>query len=111
MPESEKSISSFCCQKPIKEVVAKEGAEEAGDRTFVFPELTSLTLHNLLELQCFYPGIHTTKWPMLEKLKTIGCGKTDVSKLFNIQKIISEDQPDIVGPEKVRDLLYFFLNC
>ncbi|TXG69502.1 hypothetical protein EZV62_004437 [Acer yangbiense] len=36
----------------IKEIVAKE---EAGDRTFVFSELTSLSLHNLPDLKCFYP--------------------------------------------------------
>ncbi|TXG69202.1 hypothetical protein EZV62_004137 [Acer yangbiense] len=66
----------------IKEIVAKE---EAGDRTFVFSELTSLSLHNLLELKCFYPSIHTIKWPMLKKLDVIGCDKIDASELFNIQ--------------------------
>ncbi|TXG69578.1 hypothetical protein EZV62_004513 [Acer yangbiense] len=86
----------------IKEFVAKEeGAEEEGDRTFVFPELTSLSLHSLLELKCFYPSIHTTKWPMLKKLNVIGCDKIDASELFNIQEVILEDQPDIVAQEKV----------
>ncbi|TXG69552.1 hypothetical protein EZV62_004487 [Acer yangbiense] len=83
----------------IKEIVAKE---EAGDRMFVFPDLISFSLHNLLELKCFYPGIHTTKWPMLKKLDVIGCDKIDASELFNIQEVILEDQPDIVAKEKVR---------
>ncbi|TXG69496.1 hypothetical protein EZV62_004431 [Acer yangbiense] len=92
----------------IKEIVAKE---KGGDRMFVFPELTSLSLHNLLELKCFYPGIHTTKWPMLNKVNVIGCDKIESLELFNIQEVISEDQLNIVGQEKAQDLLYFFLNC
>ncbi|KAK3219079.1 hypothetical protein Dsin_013049 [Dipteronia sinensis] len=86
----------------IKEIVAKEkGAEEACDRRFVFPELTSLRLENLLELKCFYPGIHTTKWPMLKMLNVTGCDKIDALELFIIQEVISEDQLDIVAQEKV----------
>ncbi|TXG69608.1 hypothetical protein EZV62_004543 [Acer yangbiense] len=42
----------------IEEIVAKEGAEDAAAMTFVFPQLTSLTLVDLQELKCFYPGIH-----------------------------------------------------
>ncbi|TXG69557.1 hypothetical protein EZV62_004492 [Acer yangbiense] len=82
----------------IKEIVAKE---EAGDKMFVFPELTSLSFHNLLELKCFYPGIHTTKWPMLNKLNIIGCDKIESSELFNIQEVISKDQLNIIAQEKV----------
>ena len=42
----------------IEEIVAMEGAEDAAAMTFVFPQLTSLTLVDLQELKCFYPGIH-----------------------------------------------------
>ncbi|KAL5756983.1 hypothetical protein ACOSQ2_021729 [Xanthoceras sorbifolium] len=86
----------------ITEIVEKEGGvKEAVDRTFVFPELTSLRLHNLQQLRCFYPGMHTTKWPMLKKLELIDCDKIDVLGLFNIQEIILEDQLDILPQEKV----------
>ncbi|KAL5825707.1 hypothetical protein ACOSQ3_021770 [Xanthoceras sorbifolium] len=86
----------------ITEIVEKEGGvKEVVDRTFVFPELTSLRLHNLQQLRCFYPGMHTTKWPMLKKLELIDCDKIDVLGLFNIQEIILEDQLDILPQEKV----------
>ncbi|TXG69535.1 hypothetical protein EZV62_004470 [Acer yangbiense] len=96
-------LKDICVEEcGIKEIVAKkEGAEEAGDRMFLFPELTSLSLHNLQELKCLYPGIHTTKWPMLKKLNVFGCDKIDASEFFNIQEVISEDLPDIVSQGKV----------
>ncbi|KAL5825459.1 hypothetical protein ACOSQ3_021522 [Xanthoceras sorbifolium] len=86
----------------ITEIVAKEeGAKEAVDRTFNFPKVTSLKLHHLQQLRCFYPGIHTTKWPMLKKLELINCDEIDILGLFNIQEIILEDQLDNLLQEKV----------
>ena len=89
----------------IKEIITKEG----GDTMFVFPELTSLSLHNLQRLKCFYPGIHTTRWPILKRLKVIGCDKIDALKLFNVQEIISEDQLNTIAQEKVRVIFLFKL--
>ncbi|KAL5823786.1 hypothetical protein ACOSQ4_021686 [Xanthoceras sorbifolium] len=86
----------------ITEIVEKEGGvKEAVDRTFVFPELTSLSLHNLQQLRCFYPGMHMTKWPMLKKLGLSNCDEIDILGLFNIQEIILEDQLDNLPQEKV----------
>ncbi|TXG69303.1 hypothetical protein EZV62_004238 [Acer yangbiense] len=82
----------------IEEIVAKEGAEDAAARTFVFPQLTCLTLEDLQELKCFYPGIHTIEWPVLKGLKLIGCEKIDelfALELFTFQKNILERQLDI----------------
>ncbi|KAL5825695.1 hypothetical protein ACOSQ3_021758 [Xanthoceras sorbifolium] len=86
----------------ITEIVEKEGGvKEAIDRTFVFPELTSLSLKKLQQLRCFYPGMHTTKWPMLKKLELSNCDEMDILGLFNIQEIILEDQLDNLLQEKV----------
>ncbi|KAL5825648.1 hypothetical protein ACOSQ3_021711 [Xanthoceras sorbifolium] len=82
----------------IEEVVAKEGADDIAARTFVFPQLTYLQLEDLLELKCFYPGIHTVEWPMLKKLDVIDCDKIDqlfALQLFTFQENTSKDQLDI----------------
>ncbi|KAL5823708.1 hypothetical protein ACOSQ4_021608 [Xanthoceras sorbifolium] len=82
----------------IEEVVAKEGADDIAARTFVFPQLTYLQLEDLLELKCFYPGIHTVEWPMLKKLDVIDCDKIDqlfALQLFTFQENTSMDQLDI----------------
>ncbi|KAK4838779.1 hypothetical protein QYF36_016341 [Acer negundo] len=44
----------------LEEIVAKEGAEDAAARTFVFPQLTRLTLKDLQELKRFYPVLLPT---------------------------------------------------
>ncbi|TXG73703.1 hypothetical protein EZV62_002282 [Acer yangbiense] len=82
----------------IEEIVAKEGAEDAAARTFVFPHLTCLKLHDLQELKCFYPGIHTIEWPVLKELELIGCDKMDhlfALELLTFQKNILAGQLDI----------------
>ena len=36
---------------------------------FVFPIMTSLRLMNLQQFKSFYPGTHTSEWPLLKKLE------------------------------------------
>lgn len=46
--------------------------------TFVFPKITLLALCNLPQLRSFYPGAHTSQWPLLKQLVVLGCHKLDV---------------------------------
>ncbi|GLT52110.1 hypothetical protein SLA2020_254700 [Shorea laevis] len=51
----------------VKEIVTigEQGAEVIIN--FEFPRVSSLKLEVLPRLQCFYPGKHTTAWPMLNE--------------------------------------------
>ncbi|OMO62926.1 Cc-nbs-lrr resistance protein [Corchorus olitorius] len=51
-----------------------EGSEEESTR-FEFNRLSLLSLWNLPDLKCFYPGTHTTTWPSLKKLWKWVCEK------------------------------------
>ena len=46
--------------------------------TFVFPEITLLSLRSLPQLRRFYPGAHTSKWPLLKYLTVEMCPELDV---------------------------------
>ncbi|MBA0561454.1 hypothetical protein Golob_018279, partial [Gossypium lobatum] len=58
---------------------------------FEFDHLYSLRLWRLPELKCFYPGKHTTKWPMLNKLELVECEKL---KILGTQLITNNGQLD-----------------
>ncbi|XP_031276402.1 probable disease resistance protein At4g27220 isoform X2 [Pistacia vera] len=67
----------------VEEIVAVD--EVRKETVFVFPQVTSLKLSNLAELKLFYPGIHTSKWPMLKKLAVYHCDKVKIfASEFNI---------------------------
>ena len=46
--------------------------------TFVFPKIIMLALCNLPQLGSFYPGAHTSQWPLLEQLMVYDCHKLNV---------------------------------
>lgn len=67
-----KDLKIYSCG--VEEIVSKEeGLEES--IAFEFHQASSLILWNLPKLKCFYPGKHTTKWPMLNKLVTCHCNE------------------------------------
>ncbi|KAK6242997.1 hypothetical protein QUC31_009406 [Theobroma cacao] len=69
----------------VEEIVSiGEGLETTV--TFEFNQVSFLSLWKLPELKCFYPGVHTIKWPMLKEFYTFGCGKTTIlgTKHFSI---------------------------
>ncbi|XVF42835.1 hypothetical protein PTKIN_Ptkin01aG0397200 [Pterospermum kingtungense] len=81
----------------VKEIVSEkisEGLQQ--DICFEFSQLSFLELWMLPELKCFYPGVHTTAWPVLKKFKTYGCKKI---KIFGNEK--SEIQPPVFLVETV----------
>ncbi|XP_034707967.1 uncharacterized protein LOC117931168 isoform X2 [Vitis riparia] len=48
------------------------------ENTNVFPKITDLSLSNLPQLRSFYPGAHTSQWPLLEQLQVLDCHKLNV---------------------------------
>ncbi|KAJ4721542.1 NB-ARC domain-containing disease resistance protein [Melia azedarach] len=76
----------ICDCLALKELIASEGVEVV--TSFVFPQVTTLILFKLPELRCFYPGPHTSEWPVLEKLETYSCEKvkTFASELFSFNQ-------------------------
>ncbi|KAJ9682446.1 hypothetical protein PVL29_018376 [Vitis rotundifolia] len=61
----------------IEEIVAKDNEVETAAE-FVFPKVTSLELFNLHQLRSFYPGAHTSRWPLLKELIVRACDKVNV---------------------------------
>ncbi|XP_038696061.1 probable disease resistance protein At4g27220 isoform X1 [Tripterygium wilfordii] len=60
----------------VEKIVAMQGVD--ADVRFEFPKLTSLTFEHLPELRSFFPGIHTSEWPLLKKLAVIECDKLNI---------------------------------
>ncbi|MBA0833032.1 hypothetical protein Goarm_017375, partial [Gossypium armourianum] len=64
----------------VEEIVSKleEGSDWEATVNFKFDRLCTLTLSNLPKLKCFYPGKHIAKWPMLNMLEVVECGKMKI---------------------------------
>ncbi|TQE10776.1 hypothetical protein C1H46_003679 [Malus baccata] len=61
----------------IEEIIAKvEGVETTPE--LVFPKVVSFRLEELPQLKSFYPGIHASKWPLLEELMVRKCDQLDI---------------------------------
>ncbi|XP_044477768.1 uncharacterized protein LOC123205035 isoform X2 [Mangifera indica] len=65
----------ICNCSVLKEIISKE---VEANKTFVFPRVTFLKLENLPEFATFYPGVHTSEWPMLKKLEVCNCDKIKI---------------------------------
>ncbi|TYG47127.1 hypothetical protein ES288_D11G313200v1 [Gossypium darwinii] len=88
----------------VEEIVSKleEGSDSEIVVNFKFDQLYALMLWRLPELKCFYPGKYTAKWPMLNKLEVIECGKMKIlgtqldspihPPLFLVEKVIPKLQ-------------------
>ncbi|XP_017977012.1 PREDICTED: uncharacterized protein LOC18600324 [Theobroma cacao] len=77
----------------VEEIVSKEEGLET-TVTFRFDQVCYLRLWQLPELKCFYPEVHTTKWPMLKKLKVFGCDKM---KIFGTERLSISDMAKVDG--------------
>ncbi|KAK8271985.1 hypothetical protein V6Z12_D11G299500, partial [Gossypium hirsutum] len=77
----------------VEEIVSKlgEGSDWEATVNFKFDRLCTLALSNLPKLKCFYPGKHIAKWPMLNKLELVDCGKM---KIFGTQVNTNNGQLD-----------------
>ncbi|KAJ0098534.1 hypothetical protein Patl1_22017 [Pistacia atlantica] len=111
---------SFC---GLETIVFEEEVNRAP--RFLFPQLTYIHLSYLPELKCFYPGLHTTEWPMLNNLRVYNCKKikTYASEFPSFEKKDDgESQPALFPLEKVipnlevlgldaHDFRLTFLHC
>ncbi|KAJ9682574.1 hypothetical protein PVL29_018488 [Vitis rotundifolia] len=61
----------------IEGIVAKDNEIETA-AMFVFPQVTSLSLYHLHQLKSFYPGTHTSRWPLLKQLAVGECHKLNI---------------------------------
>ncbi|GKV27880.1 hypothetical protein SLEP1_g37000 [Rubroshorea leprosula] len=94
------NLESVMCG--LKEIVTMGERGTEAIVSFEFPQVTSLKLEFLPRLQCFYPGKHTTKWPMLKVFcfslfnqinRVDGHGQLDFPirlPLFSAEKIIPQ---------------------
>ncbi|XVE59933.1 hypothetical protein DITRI_Ditri05aG0086000 [Diplodiscus trichospermus] len=78
----------------LEEIVAKDETPQPETR-FVFPELSFLRLWDLKQLKSFYPGPHSTEWPMLKKIVSYHYGdlKMFTSELLSSRKWWRPSQP------------------
>ncbi|XP_011023690.1 PREDICTED: probable disease resistance protein At4g27220 [Populus euphratica] len=80
----------------VEEIVAEE--ERLGEELeFVFPKTTSFILWKLPKLKSFYPGRHTSEWPVLKKIDVYHCHEVPVfdSELQSTRGACTQDQLEI----------------
>ncbi|KAF3434272.1 hypothetical protein FNV43_RR25375 [Rhamnella rubrinervis] len=72
----------------LEEIVAKDEGLETEPLKFVFPQLEVMLLVHLPNLVSFYPGLHTSSWPLLRKLDVVGSMKVKVfaSAIFGFEE-------------------------
>uniref|UniRef100_A0A6N2LEU2 AAA+ ATPase domain-containing protein n=1 Tax=Salix viminalis TaxID=40686 RepID=A0A6N2LEU2_SALVM len=76
----------------VEEIVAEE--EQLGEAPkFVFPKTSSFILWELPKLKSFYPGRHTSEWPVLKKIDVFLCDEVPVFDLEQDQLGIQVQQP------------------
>ncbi|XP_004309156.1 PREDICTED: uncharacterized protein LOC101297685 [Fragaria vesca subsp. vesca] len=61
----------------VEEIVAIEG-EPQTMRKFIFPKVTCVKFTELPNLTSFYPAMHASSWPALQKLEVLGCYKLEI---------------------------------
>ncbi|GMI79638.1 hypothetical protein HRI_001633100 [Hibiscus trionum] len=84
----------------VEEIVSKnfEGVER--EILFEFNQLSFIGLWSLPSLVCFYPGTHRIVWPVLKKLSTYCCGKTEI-----FEHVESQPQTSLHSVEKGKSIL------
>ncbi|KAG5223504.1 disease resistance protein [Salix suchowensis] len=81
------------CSCGLEEIVAEE--ERLGEAPkFVFPKTSSFILWDLPKLKSFYPGRHTSEWPVLKKIDVYRCNEVPVfdPELQSTQGACTQDQ-------------------
>ncbi|KAG5232405.1 disease resistance protein [Salix suchowensis] len=87
------------CRCGVEEIVAEE--ERLGEAPkFVFPKTSTFILWDLPKLKSFYPGRHTSEWPVLKKIEVFRCNEVPVFDLEQDQLGIQIQQP-LFSIEKV----------
>ncbi|KAJ6694539.1 hypothetical protein OIU85_005242 [Salix viminalis] len=93
----------------VEEIVAEE--ERLGEAPkFVFPKTSSFILLNLPKLKSFYPGRHTSEWPVLKKIDVYRCNEVPVFDLEQDQLGIQIQQPLFSFEKVIPNLEELYLN-
>uniref|UniRef100_A0A6N2LFS4 Disease resistance protein At4g27190-like leucine-rich repeats domain-containing protein n=1 Tax=Salix viminalis TaxID=40686 RepID=A0A6N2LFS4_SALVM len=93
----------------VEEIVAEE--ERLGEAPkFVFPKTSSFILWGLRKLKSFYPGRHTTEWPVLKKIDVFRCNEVPVFDLEQDQLGIQIQQPLFSFEKVIPNLEELYLN-
>ncbi|KAG6701567.1 hypothetical protein I3842_08G171700 [Carya illinoinensis] len=89
------------CNCGIEEIVARGRDQEATPR-FVFPCMTILHLEGLAKLKWFYPGVHTSKWPLLKVIWVGGCQKIEIfaSEYMSFQEALEESRQSKISSDR-----------
>ncbi|KAL6132128.1 hypothetical protein ACLB2K_070499 [Fragaria x ananassa] len=61
----------------VEEIVAIEGEPQTMPK-FIFPKVTCVKFTELPNLTSFYPAMHASSWPALQKLEVLGCYKLEI---------------------------------
>lgn len=87
-------LQVFTCG--IEEIVAKDDKIKTLP-VFVFPKVTSLYLSHLHHLKSFYPGVHTSQWPLLKELTVHECQRVNLfaSKAPTVHQTQQERSPNM----------------
>ncbi|KAJ6694532.1 hypothetical protein OIU85_005236 [Salix viminalis] len=106
LPQLQELILNDC---GVEEIVAEE--ERLGEAPkFVFPKTSSFTLWNLPKLKSFYPGRHTSEWPVLKKVDVFCCNEVPVFDLEQDQLGIQIQQPLFSIEKVIPNLEELYLN-
>ncbi|KAJ6434491.1 hypothetical protein OIU84_018079 [Salix udensis] len=94
----------------VEEIVAEE--ERLGEAPkFVFPKTSSFGLWDLPKLKSFYPGRHTSEWPVLKKIDVNRCNEVPVFDLEQDQLGIQIQQPLFSIEKVIPNLEELWLNA
>ncbi|KAM5553433.1 putative disease resistance protein [Rosa sericea] len=61
----------------VEKIIADEGEPQTTPK-FVFSKVTYVSFTELPQLTCFYPAMHASTWPALQKLVVVGCYKLEI---------------------------------
>jgi hypothetical protein len=99
----------------VEEIVAGEGGVEAITR-FVFPQVNNIWLCGVPRLKCFYPGRHSSEWPMLKNRLVCEC-EVDIFASELLSEALQESQlaisvkQSLFLVDKVRAITYNLIGC
>jgi len=102
----------------VEEIVVGEEGEGAEAITrFVFPRVIDIRLIGVPRFKCFYPGRHSSEWPMLNDMVVSGC-EVDIFDSELLSEALQESQLDDISVkqslflvDEVRALTYNLIGC
>ncbi|KAM5553547.1 hypothetical protein ABKV19_025659 [Rosa sericea] len=84
----------------VQEIVAREEGLQTIPK-FVFPKVTQVIFRNLSNLMNFYPGMHVSRWPLLNELRVVQCAKVNMflQEISSFQGHSELERPGVLIPQ------------